>query len=47
MWKQSEPEARFRCTAVYVNFDQVQRAARPVPDRLRAAIARFEGWERA
>jgi acyl-CoA thioester hydrolase len=47
MWKQCEQEARFRCTAVYVNFDQGQRAKRPVPNRLRATIARFEGWERA
>jgi acyl-CoA thioester hydrolase len=47
MWKQGETDARFRCTAVCVNFDPVRRAKRPVPDRLRAAIARFEGWERA
>jgi acyl-CoA thioester hydrolase len=47
MWKQGEDDARFRCTAVYVNFDQVQRAKRPVPSNLREAIARFEGWERA
>ncbi len=47
MWKQGEPATYFRCTGVYVNFDPVKRAKRPVPDRLRAAIAHFEGWERA
>jgi acyl-CoA thioester hydrolase len=46
MWKQGEADARFRCTAVCVNFDPATRAKRPVPDRLRDAIARFEGWER-
>jgi acyl-CoA thioester hydrolase len=47
MWKQGKPDVRFRCTGVYVNFDHVTRGKRPVPDHLRAAIARFEGWERA
>lgn len=46
MWRHSEPDTYFRCTAVYVNFDPAQRAKRPVPDRVRAAIARFEGWEK-
>lgn len=46
MWKQGEDAARFRCTAVYVNFDPVQRVKRPVPHIVRDAIARFEGWER-
>lgn len=47
MWKQGEECVRFRCTAVYVNFDPATRAKRAVPDVLRGAIARFEGWERA
>lgn len=46
MWKQGEDEARFRCNAVYVNFDPVHRAKRPVPHIVRDAIARLEGWER-
>lgn len=46
MWKRGEDEARFRCTAVYVNYDAVRRAKRPVPDIVRDAIARFERWER-
>ena len=46
MWKQGEDEARFRCSAVYVNFDPVHQTKRPVPSIVRDAIARFEGWER-
>jgi len=46
MWKQGEDDVRFRCSAVYVNFDPAERTKRPVPNALREAIARFEGWER-
>ncbi len=46
MWKAGDSEAYFRATGVYVNFDPVQKAKRPVPSIVREAIARLERWER-
>jgi acyl-CoA thioester hydrolase len=46
MWKEGDPDASFRATAVFVNFDPAQRAKRPVPAIVREAIARLERWER-
>lgn len=46
MWKQRDPDAYFRATGVFVNFNPAQRAKRPVPANVRDAIARLEGWER-
>ncbi|MHB8644934.1 MAG: acyl-CoA thioesterase, partial [Thermomicrobiales bacterium] len=46
MWKQDETDPSFRATGVYVNFDPVQQAKRPVPAVVREAIARLERWER-
>lgn len=46
MWKAGETDPYFRATAVFVNFDQVHRAKRPVPTIVREAIARLEQWER-
>lgn len=46
MWKAGDPDASFRATAVFVNFDAANRTKRPVPAIVREAIARLEGWER-
>lgn len=47
MWRHGEDATHFRATVVNVNYDAASRAKRPVTDRVRAAIAAFEGWERA
>jgi len=46
MWKQGDPDAYFRAIGIFVNFDPVRKAKRPVPAVVREAIARREGWER-
>jgi len=46
MWKQGDPDAYFRATGIFVNFDSVRKTKRPVPAVVREAIARREGWER-
>ncbi len=46
MWKEGDSNPYFRATAVFVNFDPVRKAKRPVPAIVREAIARLEGWER-
>jgi acyl-CoA thioester hydrolase len=46
MWKAGDSEESFRAIGVYVNFDPVRKAKRPVPAIVRAAIARLEQWER-